>query len=643
LTAYPYLETTTTEMLAQQNQGVSNLISQMVTVVGLVSLLLGSIGIINTMQVIVRRRTVEVAVLKTMGLQAGEVTMLFLVEAFLMGILGSLAGILLGWATTFIIKGVAETVVAQSLPFRIALMPVVNGLLVGTLVTTIFGFLPTLAAGQVRPGVVLRPNDQLIPRAGRLRTVLALLVIILALSLVASLILGSFPTALAVTIGAFFAAGFLVLLLSFLIWLIGRFFPSLGSVDLKLSLRQMLAGRGRGATTLLALVVGVFSLSLITMFAESINNTLSSVLSSAGGGNVIIVLLDQTVIPEVTATLEATEGVSDYQVLQRYDGTLMSVEAPDGTVWSRDQLATRIEQNSDLNEVMATLGGDAGDMDAGEMGLSMLSELTGSDLTRALATPIQQGRAFTEADAGRTVIIATDSTAVQDAQLQVGDRLTYAFDEGGNAPQITFELIGIAQRPVVETLAGGSGIYVPQEALSAIQPSSIQVFASVDESAIAPLRRNLTSVPGATLLETAIFTRLITGLLGTFIAFPTMVALLGLIVGGVVIANSVALSTMERRREIAVMKAVGLQRERVLGMLLLENGLLGLIGGIIGVGLGVLILLALSAATGSAGGVIPYGSALLLMLLCILVALVAAVTSAWGASGEKPLNVLRYE
>ena len=76
-----------------------------------------------------------------------------------------------------------------------------------------------------------------------------------------------------------------------------------------------------------------------------------------------------------------------------------------------------------------------------------------------------------------------------------------------------------------------------------------------------------------------------------FTSFPILVAGLALVVGGIVIANSVALSTLERRREIAIMKAVGLQRERVLGMLLLEYGLMGLIGGLIGVGLGGLILL----------------------------------------------------
>jgi len=43
-----------------------------------------------------------------------------------MGVLGSLAGIVLGWVTTFLIKGVAESIVAQPLPFRIALMPVVT-------------------------------------------------------------------------------------------------------------------------------------------------------------------------------------------------------------------------------------------------------------------------------------------------------------------------------------------------------------------------------------------------------------------------------------------------------------------------------------------------------------------------------------
>jgi putative ABC transport system permease protein len=641
LQTYPYFDTTTVDELRVNNQELSDRINQLVTVMGLVSLLLGSIGIINTMQVIVRRRTVEVAVLKTIGLEAGQVTILFLVEAFIMGVVGSLLGILLGWVTTFLIKGVAEGIVGQTLPFRIALAPAVNGLIVGTLVTTIFGFLPTLAAGQVRPGVVLRPNDNIVPRAGCLRTLLALVVIVAALSVVAYTIIGNFPVALGATIGAFLVAGFLIFLLSMLIWLIGRFFPSFGIVDLKIALRQMLAGRGRAATTLLALVVGVFSLSLITLMAESLNQTLASALGSEGGGNVIIAVSSRNSIPAIEQALNSIEGVSSHQVNLGYFGDVVSIERADGTILDREALKRYIEERSTLKQTIETFGGDASEIDVGEEQLHGLSTMTARPVNLPSPNSITQGRDFTEADAGQPVIIYSQYSWTVDAGIQVGDKVTYQFE--GSAEPITFEVVGIAPMPTVGGPTSGMGTFIPLDSLpQTVQPQTIQVLVDAASESIPEVRQAVSGIPGTFVLETAVFVKLITSLLGTFTAFPTMVAILGLIVGGVVIANSVALTTMERRREIAVMKSVGLQRERVLGMLLLENGILGLIGGLIGVGLGLLILVALLSLSGG-GLVIPYGTALLLMLLCIAVALIAAATTAWGASGEKPLNVLRYE
>ncbi|HRF97555.1 MAG TPA: FtsX-like permease family protein, partial [Aggregatilineales bacterium] len=242
---FGFLDYNTTLDVAEVNEQIAGIINQLVTVMGLISLLLGSIGIVNTMQVVVRRRTLEVAVLKTLGLQANQVTMLFLVQAFIMGILGSLFGILLGWGMTFFIKGSAETFLGQSLPFRITPTPAITGLIVGTLVTTVFGFLPTLSAGQVRPGIVLRPNDDILPRTGLLRSFGALLIVVFALTLIAAGILGNVGTAFGVVSGTFFAAGFFYLLLLLLLWIIGKFFPSFGWVDLRLSLKAVLVGRRR--------------------------------------------------------------------------------------------------------------------------------------------------------------------------------------------------------------------------------------------------------------------------------------------------------------------------------------------------------------------------------------------------------------
>jgi len=186
--------------------------------------------------------------------------------------------------------------------------------------------------------------------------------------------------------------------------------------------------------------------------------------------------------------------------------------------------------------------------------------------------------------------------------------------------------------------------YAPIDAFPAgFAPNNINAIVDVEKEQIGELRRALSDVPGVFVLETRLLNDLINRVINQFTSFPILVAALALFTGGVVIANSVALSTLERRREIGIMKAIGLQRERVLGILLLEYGLMGLIGGLIGVGLGAGVLQMLLTMMFGGGLGIPYLTALGLMGLCVAIALVAAVVTAWGASGEKPLNVLRYE
>jgi cell division protein FtsX len=99
------------------------------------------------------------------------------------------------------------------------------------------------------------------------------------------------------------------------------------------------------------------------------------------------------------------------------------------------------------------------------------------------------------------------------------------------------------------------------------------------------------------------------------------------------------LSTLERRREIAVMKAVGLQRERVLGMLLTENGILGLLGGTrwcrIGPARAAGHPVPANFAAVQDAISIPYLTAGGLMMLCVFVALVAAFAERLGCSGRE--------
>ena len=739
LTRFPYVSSITTTELGELNSQISDVLTQMVVVMGLISLLIGGIGIINTMLVIVRRRTTEVAVLKTVGLEAEQVTALFLVEAVLMGIVGSLLGIVLGWIAAVLIKGVAEGFLGQALTFRITVTPPVTGFVVGVITTAIFGLMPTLSAGQVRPNLVLQPSGAIVPKAGRARTFAAILLVMMAVSVVAQVlvrdlldigatmgevwdtaieqmddppedtalpeavrdirlfnlatgVLGAFlggvlaltalsgglfsgwtrrhlalrllrwmvfpvlfpilgfifgymVPALLLLFITFILVGLLYVLLWVIIWIVGRFFPTGPFVDLKLALRSMLATKGRAASTLLALVVGVFTLSLITMLAGTITKFFNRVLEQQVGGNVIVFAAGGGVLDDLNVRLEDDPAVRSYALVGMYNSVLISVEdVSAGRTLTAAQLKERISDEVG-RERADYLDWAFSSIDARQLG-SNLPDFT-----------FYRGRQLTPEDAGKPYIVIPASQATLAAGMDVGDKLTFEIDSGGSGSlltgrqrepeQVTFEVIGMYDRRSGDlTVSFGSLIYAPADAFPEdLFPGQVAAIVDVEEAQIGAVRRSLSQVPGVFVLETKLLNDLLNRLIGQFTSFPILVAALALFTGGVVIANSVALTTLERRREIGIMKAVGLQRERVLGMLLLEYGLMGLIGGLIGILIGGVSLLYVLVQVfgGQLGEVIPYGTAAILMFLCVGIALFAAILTAWGASGEKPLNVLRYE
>ncbi|MBP8974649.1 MAG: ABC transporter permease, partial [Anaerolineae bacterium] len=179
--------------LAENNAEVAGVIDDLILVIGLSSLLIGGIGIVNTMLVVVNRRMLEIAVLKTLGLKAYRVTLLFLVEALLLGAAGSVIGVGVGVALSYLVRGVGEEAFALTLEWRLYPVAMGSGLFLGVLITALFGFMPTLIAGQVRPAMVLRPNEAELPAVGLIQTLLTLLVMIAVLgALVSSIVGGAF-------------------------------------------------------------------------------------------------------------------------------------------------------------------------------------------------------------------------------------------------------------------------------------------------------------------------------------------------------------------------------------------------------------------------------------------------------------------
>jgi putative ABC transport system permease protein len=118
---------------------------------------------------------------------------------------------------------------------------------------------------------------------------------------------------------------------------------------------------------------------------------------------------------------------------------------------------------------------------------------------------------------------------------------------------------------------------------------------------------------------------------------------LALVAGAILIANAVGLAMVERRREMGILKAVGFTSRRVLGTLLIENALLGLVAGVLGmVGVG-LAMVWINAQQPQAFLSLDGLLAVVMVGVSVALALLSASLVAWHPTHVRPLEVLRNE
>jgi len=132
-------------------------------------------------------------------------------------------------------------------------------------------------------------------------------------------------------------------------------------------------------------------------------------------------------------------------------------------------------------------------------------------------------------------------------------------------------------------------------------------------------------------------------------AFLAGVAAISLLVGGIGIANTMFTSVLERTKDIGVMKAVGAKNKDIMMIFLIEAGLIGLVGGIVGVllGIGVSKTVEFIAINQLETNLLKAYIGAPLIISCLafsfLIGAFSGVVPALRASNLKPVDALRYE
>lgn len=137
--------------------------------------------------------------------------------------------------------------------------------------------------------------------------------------------------------------------------------------------------------------------------------------------------------------------------------------------------------------------------------------------------------------------------------------------------------------------------------------------------------------------------------LNIVLVFLLGVAAISLLVGAIGIANTMYTAVLERYREIGVMKAVGARNSDIMAIFLIESGLLGLVGGIIGVLLGAAVsktieyIAVQQVGTNLLQAAFPPYLIVGCLWFAFIIGAVSGTFPAWQASQIKPVQALRYE
>jgi putative ABC transport system permease protein len=626
--------------LLQENAEIADFIGRFIVIMGLGALIIGGVGIINTMLVMVGRRTMEIATLKTFGLKGGQIAWLFVIEIFLLGIIGSIAGVILGLLLGGLVNSYGEMFLQQRLAWRIYPEAIGYGLGLGMVTSVVFGMLPVFTATKVRPAVILRPNEMHIPRLGIFQSLLALLLVVIVIGLIAGQIIGDITFGMIGVAVTLLLIGLLICLMWLIVWLVGKI-PAFGNVDLRLALRNLTTRRIRTATTLLALSLGMFALSSIAFFGQGAREIMQIQLSQNLGGNVLVfplaglfnAQLGQTLL---NAQLSSIEGI---QYNTRVDNHQVRLELVNGETPQSTNIFRGLDDDDDGGQ--QNFGEEAGAV--GEIG-DAKQEFFQSVTVRYTDNPqftnatLVAGRHLTPEDEGQRVLVVSQATA-EEFTLKTGDVLTLR----NNRRNVDFEVVGILES--ASGPFGGGQMYAPPDALSSRPDFSFNIL-QTEPDKLNNVLLELSENPLIFALDITFIDGLLSRFITQFSAIPTVVGLLSLLAAAVIMANTVSLATMERRQQIGILKTIGLKGKRVLRVMLLENTFIGLLGGLLGLGvsaLGVSIMTAFGA-----GDLIPIPrdavpTAIALLAASVIIAWVATFLSARPAIGERVTNVLRYE
>jgi putative ABC transport system permease protein len=572
-----------------------------------IAVFVGAFIISNTFRIIVAQRTRELALLRAVGATASQVTRMVVLEAFIVALISSIIGVAAG---VLLAMGLQAFMRAAGLglpdgPLTLLPRTAIIGILVGVIVTVVSAILPARKASRIPPVAAMTADLSATTRKSlRTRMFAGIAVSVVGAAMLGLGLFGSIANGLwFVALGAltvFVGVSILAPLFARpLASVIGWPLPKLFGVPGELAVQNTRRQPRRTASTASALMIGVALVVFVAIFGSSIKTSVAVALSDVFPADITVSSTNFStgVSPDFTEELRAQPEIGQVSAIgftqAKIDADVFTVSSiePDTVSGvfsfgiSDESLAAMAEQNGLLVSI---------------------------------------GETDYEAWIGRTVSVEMPNGVAATGTV-VG---TFDADNFG-------EFL-ITRDRYVTGLTTVSDSLVAANAADGFTAADAQATAIVVAEPYPTIEVQTTSEVLAD-AETQIDQLL--AIFSVMLGLAIIIAVLG-------ITNTLALSIMERTREIGLLRAVGMTRRQVRRMIRWEAVVIAIFGAVMGIFTGLLLGWAVVRALADEGlGTfsVPFGQLVVYIVIAGIAGIIAAIYPARKAARLNILEAIAYE
>jgi len=570
---------------------------------GAIALLVGTFIIYNTFSMIVAQRLRELALLRAIGASRKQVGRSVVLEALVVGVIGSALGLAAGVGLAYGLRGLLNAF-DLGLPegsLQVAPRTIIVALILGVLVTVVSAYAPARRASKVPPVAAMREEFASTGDTLKVRTLIGAIAAVLG---VLALVVGAQSTGggAAATVGL----GALGLVLAVLLAAPALSRPVVGALGAvfakpfgpvgRLARTNAVRNPKRTAATAFALTLGLMLVSVIGVFGASAKSSVNALVDKGVEADFVLSGPQGIGVPAGAAAAAGQvtgveQAVSLHGVAVKIDdedvfGTALS-GSPDGVLDYTMKEGTTSITGTDM----------------------LVSETEAADHGWKLGTPVT----LTDRDGEQVTTTVTGIYA--DNQLLgpwvVSDQV---YQDVTPLSMRTEWAVLIKAAPGSDLTAMASDLATATDPFVVVQVQDREQFKGTQGQQI------------DTLLA------VLYGLL----ALAVVIAILGIV-------NTLALSVVERRREIGMLRAVGMQRAQVRRTIYLESVLIAVFGALVGVVLGVVFgwgFVRTLADEGLDQISVPWGQVVAMLIGSAVVGVLAALWPASRAARTKPLEAI---